>query len=115
MHAHSNPAGQGPLGFESTKTRAAQPCKKPRVIRPRATGTSAIIVTIEGKARAGVAARCVRASGALPAGDVDGTRHDVHTVKSRGYNVNQLWEYELDPAARALREEPSSSPHSIML
>ena len=25
------------------------------------------------------------------------TRHDVHTVKSRGYNVNQLWEYELDP------------------
>ena len=38
------------------------------------------------------------------------TRHDVHTVKSRGYNVNQLWEYELDPAVRALREEPSSSP-----
>ena len=37
------------------------------------------------------------------------TRHDVHTVKSRGYNVNQLWEYELDPAVRALREEPSSS------
>ena len=110
MHAHSNPAGQGPLGFESTKTRTAQPCKKPRVIRPRATGTSAIIVTIEGKARAGVAARCVRASGALPAGDVDGTRHDVHTVKSRGYNVNQLWEYELDPAARALRGEPSSPP-----
>ena len=73
MHAHSNPAGQGPLGFESTKTRTAQPCnKKPRVIRPRATGTSAIIVTIEGKARAGVAARRVRASGALPTGDVDG-------------------------------------------
>ena len=73
MHAHSNPAGQGPLGFESTKTRTAQPCnKKPRVIRPRATGTSAIIVTIEGKARAGVAARRVRARGALPAGDVDG-------------------------------------------
>ena len=63
---------QGPLGFESTKTRTAQPCKKPRVIRPRATGTSAIIVTIEGKARAGVAARRVRASGALPTGDVDG-------------------------------------------
>ena len=38
------------------------------------------------------------------------TRHDVHTVKSRGYNVNQLWEYELDPAVRALRGEPSSSP-----
>ena len=38
------------------------------------------------------------------------TRHDVHTVKSRGYNVNQLWEYELDPAVRALREEPSSPP-----
>ena len=74
MHAHSNPAGQGPLGFESTKTRTAQPCKKPRVIRPRATGTSAIIVTIEGKARAGVAARRVRASGALPTGDVDGSR-----------------------------------------
>ena len=73
MHAHSNPAEQGPLGFESTKTRTAQPCnKKPRVIRPRATGTSAIIVTIEGKARAGVAARRVRASGALPTGDVDG-------------------------------------------
>ena len=34
------------------------------------------------------------------------TRHDVHTVKSRGYNVNQLWEYELDPdlnSARASR------------
>ena len=30
------------------------------------------------------------------------TRHEAHTVKSRGYNVNQLWEYELDPAARAL-------------
>ena len=72
MHAHSNPEEQGPLGFESTKTRTAQPCKKPRVIRPRATGTSAIIVTIEGKARAGVAARRVRASGALPTGDVDG-------------------------------------------
>jgi hypothetical protein len=38
------------------------------------------------------------------------TRHDVHAVKSRGYNVNQLWEYELDPAVRALRGEPSSSP-----
>ena len=38
------------------------------------------------------------------------TRHEAHTVKSRGYNVNQLWEYELDPAVRALREEPSSSP-----
>ena len=38
------------------------------------------------------------------------TRHDVHTVKSRGYNVNQLWEYELDPAARALRGEPSPPP-----
>ena len=25
------------------------------------------------------------------------TRHDVHAVRSRGYNVNQLWEYELDP------------------
>ena len=73
MHAHSNPAEQGPLGFESTKTRTAQPCnKKPRVIRPRATGTSAIIVTIEGKARAAVAARRVRSGGALPAGDVDG-------------------------------------------
>ena len=75
MHAHSNPAEQGPLGFESTKTRTAQPSnKKPRVIRPRATGTSAIIVTFEGKARAGVAARRVRASGALPTGDVDGSR-----------------------------------------
>ena len=88
MHAHSNPAEQGPLGFESTKTRTAQPCKKPRVIRPRATGTSAIIVTIEGKARAGVVARRVRSGGALP---------EAHTIKSRGYNVNQLWEYELDP------------------
>ena len=38
------------------------------------------------------------------------TRHDVHAVKSRGYNVNQLWEYELEPAVRALGEEPSSSP-----
>ena len=35
------------------------------------------------------------------------TRNDVHTVKSRGYNVNQLWEYELDPAVRALRGESS--------
>ena len=25
------------------------------------------------------------------------TRHEAHTIKSRGYNVNQLWEYELDP------------------
>ena len=76
MHAHSNPAVQGPLGFEARKP--AQPSlakfKKPRVIRPRATGTSAIIVTIEGKARAGVAARRVRSGGALPAGDVDGSR-----------------------------------------
>ena len=38
------------------------------------------------------------------------TRHEAHTVKSRGYNVNQLWEYELDPAVRALREEPSPPP-----
>ena len=38
------------------------------------------------------------------------TRHDVHTVKSRGYNVNQLWEYELDPAVRALRGDSSSPP-----
>ena len=38
------------------------------------------------------------------------TRHDVHTVKSRGYNVNQLWEYELDPAVRALRGESSPPP-----
>ena len=38
------------------------------------------------------------------------TRHDVHTVKSRGYNVNQLWEYELDPAARVLRGESTPSP-----
>ena len=72
MHAYSNPEEQGPLGFESTKTRTAQPCKKPRLIRPRATGTSAIIVTIEGKAHAGVATRRLRARGALPAGDVDG-------------------------------------------
>ena len=36
------------------------------------------------------------------------TRHDVHTVKSRGFYVNQLWEYELDPAVRALREEPDA-------
>ena len=76
MHAHSIPEEYGrSLGLESTKTRTAQPSnKKPRVIRPRATGTSAIIVTIEGKARAGVAARRVRASGALPTGDVDGSR-----------------------------------------
>ena len=38
------------------------------------------------------------------------TRHDVHAVKSRGYNVNQLWEYELDPAVRALRGDSSSPP-----
>ena len=29
--------------------------------------------------------------------------HDEHAVRSRGYNVNQLWTYGLDPAARALR------------
>ena len=38
------------------------------------------------------------------------THHDVHAVKSRGYNVNQLWEYELDPAARVLRGESTPSP-----
>ncbi len=31
------------------------------------------------------------------------TRHDVHTVKSRGYNVNKLWEYELDPELNSAR------------
>ena len=111
MHAHSNPAGQGPLGFESTKTRTAQPCnKKPRVIRPRATGTSAIIVTIEEKKLARELPRdaCVLAA-RFPLATWTETRHEAHTVKSRGYNVNQLWEYELDPAVRALREEPSSS------
>ena len=29
--------------------------------------------------------------------------HDEHEVRSRGYNVNQVWTYGLDPAARALR------------
>lgn len=35
-------------------------------------------------------------------------RHEAHAKKTRGYNVNQLWEYELDPAARALRREVPS-------
>lgn len=29
--------------------------------------------------------------------------HDEHEDRTRGYNVNQLWTYDLDPASRALR------------
>ena len=39
--------------------------------------------------------------------------HVEHEIKSKGYNVNQLWTYELDPAARALRATGVlKDPHS---
>mmetsp|Transcript_13028 Transcript_13028/g.38803 ORF Transcript_13028/g.38803 Transcript_13028/m.38803 type:complete len:210 (+) Transcript_13028:234-863(+) len=29
--------------------------------------------------------------------------HEAHEERSRGYNVNQLWTYKMDPASRAMR------------
>ena len=111
MHAHSNPAEQGPLGFESTKTRTARPCKEnPESSALELPGRVSLLSrSKERLARELPRGACVLAA-RFPLATWTETRHDVHTVKSRGYNVNQLWEYELDPAVRALREEPSSPP-----
>ena len=111
MHAHSNPAGQGPLGFESTKTRTAQPCnmltKNPESSALELPGRVPLLSRSKEKlARELPRDACVLAA-RFPLKTWTETRHEAHTVKSRGYNVNQLWEYELDPAARALRRGES--------
>ena len=50
------------------------------------------------KARAGVAADARVLAARFPLATWTETRHDVHTSsRAAGYNVNQLWEYELDP------------------
>ena len=51
---------------------------------------------------------CVLAA-RFPLATWDSVRHDVHEERSRGYNVNQLWEYDLDPAARAMRGSPKGT------